>query len=241
MRSYAGTCKGIFQLQSRASVYFFSYSFCHYILQFLWCTFQTHFAMGNKAFPKSSFQNRIVPFLVIFHFPCSKYKVVEICFQSCRYQNQNFSIVSFSCCSCSTGVTLICFVQHSCCIHVFRISLVLLMLHSCQIRVSGVARVSLMLLLSSTRLVIQIRSSSLFILNRLECGSQYTVWGYQDILPRGVFLGLRVLGHFVLQNQTKKIVKIHKDFVLLQVFVYKFLCQNVIIYINDKQNSKIWV
>ena len=163
-----------------------------------------------------------------------------------------FPIMSLSKSKLFNRFVLMLFMQHWCDTYLLRVALVLHsclsyltrtahVAHMCQIRVAGVARVSLLLLLSSTRVVNQTRSSSLFILNRLECGSQYTVWGYQDILPRGVFLGLRVLGHFVLQNETRKIAKIHKDFVLLQVFVYKFRCQNVIIYINDKQNSKIWV
>ena len=51
-------------------------------------------------------------FLVIIHLPYSKYRGVKICFYLCRYQNQNFSLVSHLCRSCSTCVSL---VLHSCC------------------------------------------------------------------------------------------------------------------------------
>ena len=48
-----------------------------------------------------------------------------------------------------------------------------------------------------------------------------------------------VLGQFELKNQTSKIVKINKDFERYQVFMYNFLCQNVLIfliYIIHKKN-----
>ena len=47
-------------------------------------------------------------------------------FHSCRYQNQNFSLVSHSCCSCCTPVLLVLLVLHSCCIRDTRVALVLL-------------------------------------------------------------------------------------------------------------------
>ena len=47
-------------------------------------------------------------------------------FYSCRYQNQNFSLVSHSCCSCCTSVVLVLLVLHSCCIRDTRVALVLL-------------------------------------------------------------------------------------------------------------------
>ena len=79
--------------------------------------------------------------------PYSKYKGVKLCFYSCRYQNQNFSFVLLSCCSCSTRVAL---VSHSCGSCLTCIVLVLLVLHLCCIRVALVlhsCRSSLALLL----------------------------------------------------------------------------------------------
>ena len=61
----------------------------------------------------------------------SKYIGVQICFYSCRYQNQNFSLVSHSYRSCSTRVAL---VSHSC----FRVSLVSCSYRSCRTRVGRV-------------------------------------------------------------------------------------------------------
>ena len=43
---------------------------------------------------------------------------------------------------------------------------------------------------------------------------EYTTWGYWNIFPPGIFLGLGVLKHFELENQTKKLC-------------ITFLCQNV--------------
>ena len=72
------------------------FSFCGALLNAYW--------HGNETFPKGSSYNEIVPLLVVFHLPYSKYNVVKICFYLCRYQNQNFSLVSHSCRSCSTRV-----------------------------------------------------------------------------------------------------------------------------------------
>ena len=136
MRNYAGTCKGICS-------YNFMYNFLIQLLSLKSLVFLVHFFLnafqrGNKVFRKCSYQNEIVPPLVIFHLPYSKYKAVKICFYSCRYQNQNFSLVSHSCCSSNTRVALVWFVQQSCCTRFACVSLVLLVLHSCRI---GVARV----------------------------------------------------------------------------------------------------
>ena len=62
------------------------------------------------------------------YLPYSKYKGVKLYFYSCRYQNQNFSFVLLSCCSCSTRVAL---VSHSCGSCLTCIVLVLLLKHSC--------------------------------------------------------------------------------------------------------------
>ena len=79
---------------------------------------------GNKTFPKGSSQYEIVPLLVVFHLPYSKYKGVKICFYSCHYQNQNFSLLSHSCHSGSTRVALVPFVLHLCRTRVASVSLV---------------------------------------------------------------------------------------------------------------------
>ena len=108
MHNYAGTCKGIC---SNNLVYKFSVQ----RLPLKSSVFVVHFSNalwhGYEAFPKVSSQNEIVPLLVIFHLPYSKYRSVKICFYSCRYQNQNFSLVSHSCRSCSTRVAHIALVS----------------------------------------------------------------------------------------------------------------------------------
>ena len=76
--------------------------------------FLNAFWHGNEKFPKGSSWNEITPLFVVFHLPYSKYKGVKM-FCSYRYQNQNFSLVSHSCRSCSTCVAVVSFVQHSCC------------------------------------------------------------------------------------------------------------------------------
>ena len=93
------------------------YNFLIQLLPLKSSVFVVHFSNvfwhGNEAFPKVSFQNEIVPLLVIFHLPYSKYRGVKICFYSCRYQNQNFSLVSHSCRSGSTHVARVSLVLHS--------------------------------------------------------------------------------------------------------------------------------
>ena len=106
----------------------------------------------NETFLKGSSWYEIVPLLVVFHVPYSKYKSVKISFYPCRYQNQNFSLVSHSCRSCSTYVTL---VSHSCRLCLTHVALVLLVSHSCCI---CVARVALLLLVSGPRVVNLTRS-----------------------------------------------------------------------------------
>ena len=106
--------------------------------------FLNAFWHGKETFPKSNSQNEIVPLLIVFHLPYSKYKGVKICFYLCRYQNQNFSLVLHSCHSCSTRVALVS--------------------HSCRQCSTCVALLLLVLLVSGTRVVSQTRSlrSSLF-------------------------------------------------------------------------------
>ena len=106
MRNYAGTCNGIY-----------SYNLvCSFLIQLLPLqnsVFVVHFSNAfwhrNEAFLKRSSQNEIVPLLVIFHLPYSQYRGLEICFHSCRCQNQNFSLVSH------LRRTLVARVWHQCC------------------------------------------------------------------------------------------------------------------------------
>ena len=125
MRNYAGTCKGICS-------YNLVYKFLIQLLPLKSSVFVVHFSNafwhGNMAFAKVSSQNEIVSLLVIFNLQYSKYRDVTICFYLCRYQNQSFSLVSHSCCSCGTRVSLASFVQHLCRTRVARVSLVS---HSC--------------------------------------------------------------------------------------------------------------
>ena len=143
MRNYAATCKGICS-------YNLLYNFLIQLLPLLSLYFVVNFSNAfwheNKSFLKASFQNEIVPLLVIFHLLYSLHRDVKICFYSCRYQNQNFSVVSQSCRSCSPSVL------HSFCTRVTRVSLVSHSCHSCCIRVA------LVLLVSDTRVVKQTRS-----------------------------------------------------------------------------------
>ena len=126
MGNYEGTCKEIcsynlvynlliqlLPLKSSVFVVLFSNAFWH----------------RNKASPKGSFQNGIVPLLVIFHLSYSNYRGTVMCFHSCRYQNQIFLLLSHLCCSCSTCVAL---VPHSCCSCLTRVALVLHLCHSCR-------------------------------------------------------------------------------------------------------------
>ena len=99
----------------------------------------------KQAFPGSSSQNKIVPLLIVFHLPYSKYKGVKICFYSCRYKIKMFhscrtcvfrvALVSHSCRQCSTRVAL---VLHCCGSCQTRVALVSLVLHSCCICVARV-------------------------------------------------------------------------------------------------------
>ena len=94
------------------------YNFLIYLLLLKSSVFVVNFLNaiwhGNEALPKGSSKNEVARLLVIFYLPYSKYRGVKICFYSCRYQNQSFSLFSHSCRSCSTRVAL---VSHSCHIH----------------------------------------------------------------------------------------------------------------------------
>ena len=123
MRNYAGTCKGIcsYNLVYNVLIQLLPLKSLVFVVHFL-----NAFWHGNKTFPKGSSQYEIVPLLVAFHLPYSKYKGVKICFYPCRYQNQNFSFVSHSCRLCSPRVALVLLVSHLCCIRFARVALVLL-------------------------------------------------------------------------------------------------------------------
>ena len=152
MRNYAEMCEGIW-----------SYNLVYNFLIQLLPVFVVHFLIAfwheNEALLKGCSQNEIVPFLVIFHLPYSKYKGVKIYFYSCRYQNQNFSLAWHSCHSCSTRAALVSFVQHSC---YTCVAIVLLLYHSCCTRVAHVPLVSLV---SGTRVVNQTRLNLWVFLN----------------------------------------------------------------------------
>ena len=109
LRNYSVTCKSIcsyYNLVYNFLMQLFSLESLVFVVQFL-----NAFRHGKETFPKSSSQNEIVPLLIVFHLPYSKYKGVKICFYSCRYQNQNFSLVSHSCCQCRTLVAFMSLVS----------------------------------------------------------------------------------------------------------------------------------
>ena len=139
MCNYAGTCKGICS-------YNVIYNVLIQCLPLKSLVFVVHFLNafwhGNEAFPKGSLQNEIVLLLVVFLLPYSKYKSGKICSYQCRYEHQNFSLVS-----------------HSCRTRVVRVALVSLFSHSCRQCRTRVARVTLVSLVSGTRVVNQTRSN----------------------------------------------------------------------------------
>ena len=107
LRYYVGTCKGICR-------YNLVYRFLIQLLPLKSSVFGVHFPnafwQGNEAFPQFSSQNEIVPLLVIFHLPYSKYRGVKIYFHSCRTRVVRLALVphsQHSCCSCLTLVALV--------------------------------------------------------------------------------------------------------------------------------------
>ena len=112
------------------------FSFCMHFLNAFW--------HGNKTFPESISCNEIAVLPVVFHLQYSKYKGVKICFYSCRYKNQYFSLVFHSCRLCSTRVALVAPSCCSCSTCVVPLS------HS---RCSRLTRFALVSLVSGTRLV----------------------------------------------------------------------------------------
>ena len=130
---YARRCKGICS-------YSLVYNFCIQLSRLQSSVFMVHFSNafrhGNDAFPKESSLSEIVLFLAIFHLPHRWYRGVKISFHVFRHQNQNFSLVSHSCCLCSADVD-------SCCTRVARVSLLSYSCRLCRTRVACVAVVSL--------------------------------------------------------------------------------------------------
>ena len=135
---YAGTCKSICSYNL--------YNFLTQLLPLKSLVFVVHllnaFWHGNQAFSNGSSQNEIVPLLVVFHLPYSKYKGVKM-----------FLHVSLSKSKFFTRVVRVALVSHLCCTHVMRVSLVL---HSCR---QCHTRVAFVLHVPGTRVVNQTRSS----------------------------------------------------------------------------------
>ena len=131
MRSYAGTCKGIFQLQSSASVYFFDIAFAITYFSFCGALFKRILPWGIRHFQKVVFRIELFLSLSSFTFHVasirlwkyvSNHVVIKIkTFQSFRSHVVHVALVSHSSPSCSTRVAFMSFVSHSycsCCTHV---------------------------------------------------------------------------------------------------------------------------
>ena len=103
MSNYAGTCKSIpgYNLVCNFFIWLLAFQIPGFVVHF-----SNVFWHGNETFPKGSSWNEIATLLVPFHLP---YMGVKICFDSCRYQIRNFSLVSHSC-RFSTRVALVLFV-----------------------------------------------------------------------------------------------------------------------------------
>ena len=99
--NYAGTCNGIcsYNLVYNVLMQLFPLKSLVFVVHFL-----NAFWHGKETFPKSSSQNEIVPVLIVFHLSYSKYKVVKICFYSCRYKIKIFH-------SCRTRVVRVTLVS----------------------------------------------------------------------------------------------------------------------------------
>ena len=135
LHNYAETCKGVWS----SGLW---YNFLIQLSTLKSLVFVVHclnaFWHGNETFPKGSSQNEIVPLLVVFHLPYSKYNGVKICLYLCRYQNQKSSLVSFVQHSCRTRVVSVALLSHLFCTRVTGVSL---MLHSCRSCCTCIARV----------------------------------------------------------------------------------------------------
>ena len=124
-------------LQLRSSIQLFDKAFAIKRFSFWGARFKRIFGMETRHFQKVVLSwYEIVPLLVIFHLPYSKCKDVKICFYPCRYQNQNFTLVSHS---CRTRVVPVALMSHLCRSRSTRVSLVP---YSCRTRVAHVLLVS---------------------------------------------------------------------------------------------------
>ena len=173
--------------------------------------FLNAFWHGNETFPKGSSQNEIVPLLVVFHLPYSKYNGVKICFYSCGHQNQNFSLVSHSCLSCSTRVVRGALVLHLCRTYVARVSLVSLVSHSCCICVTLVA---LVFLVSGTRVVNQTRSSHIISLFTQENQISLFTEAFEKRFDK--INGLKVTAEFKMKIGLSYIMKQFRNMIYIQ-------------------------
>ena len=103
------------------------YNFLIQLLSLKSVVFAVHFLKafwhGNKAFPKGSSQSEIIPPVVVFHLPYSKYKGVKICFYSCCTRMVRVAFVLGLCGSGVARVSLVSLVSHSCHIRVGRVAL----------------------------------------------------------------------------------------------------------------------
>ena len=98
------------------------YSFCHYKVQFLWCTFQMNVAMETRHFEKVVLRKKLL--LSLLSFICDianigvwKYVFTRIVikiffFHSCRSCSTRVTLVSYSCRLFRIRVARI---WHSCC------------------------------------------------------------------------------------------------------------------------------
>ena len=129
MRNCVETCKGICS-------YNLVYNFLLQLFPLKILVFSAHFLSAfwhrKETFPESSSQNEIVPLLIVFQLPYSKYKGVKICFYSCHCKIKIFR-------SCRTLVVSVAFVSHLCALvsHPYGqchtgVAFALLVLHSCR-------------------------------------------------------------------------------------------------------------
>ena len=108
-----------------ATIYYitFWYSFCHYKVQFLWCTFETHFDMGTRHFQKVA--PRMKLFLSLYSFirhianigmwkhVFSRVVIKRKIFHLYRTCVVRVAVLLHCCCSCSTRHALALFESHS--------------------------------------------------------------------------------------------------------------------------------
>ena len=146
----------------------FLYSFCHYKVQFLWCTFQMHFGMGTRHFQKVVFRMKLFS-------PCNLSFAIQL-IQGCE---NLFSLMSLSKSKFLTRVALVSFVQHSC---RFCVALVSLVSHSCCTRVVCVALLSFVSLVSGTRVIKQTRPMDLWFVIFDYCQQKYTEYHFREKL-----------------------------------------------------------